>query len=225
MDRKFILIGLLMAVFVFPVNDSFVSAKSCKNQKSDLRGQKKDIIRSLCEDILQSFKSRSFFSASDGIFGLMDTCEKSDWSVKTNPKGNCGKQKNHIRKRYNEKIDSLQQFSCAAKACSDYGKDECYISKGNARDDLQGTIAQVATISEGVVARNKIKGGFTREVITCVDGVRTKGHWVCDSSAVTSVAEYQACKVTCNADQVIDERARCEAKCSQELDACKLVGN
>ena len=77
MNRKFILIGLLMAVFVFPVNDSFVSAKSCKNQKSDLRGHKKDIIRSLCEDILQSFKSiTNAYTQDDEILGLKDTCEK-----------------------------------------------------------------------------------------------------------------------------------------------------
>ena len=185
-----------MAVFVFPVNDSFVSAKSCKKQKSKLRGDKKDIIRSLCEDILQSFKSRNtstdfhpngypeLYMYDFTNLGLKDACEKSDWSVKTNPKGGCGKQKDHIRKRYNKKIDNLQQLSCAAKACSEYGKGYCYIEKGNARIDLNGSIAQVATLREGVVARKDafLRTSFSTEVITCVDGVRTEGHWVCSRS-------------------------------------------
>ena len=49
MNRKLLFIALLMAVFAFSANDSFVFAKSCKDQKSDLRAEKKAVIRSLCE--------------------------------------------------------------------------------------------------------------------------------------------------------------------------------
>ena len=37
-------------------------------------------------------------------------CRGGDWSVSTNPKGGCGKQKDHIRKKYNNKIESLKAF-------------------------------------------------------------------------------------------------------------------
>ena len=47
-----------MAVFAFPANDSFVSAKSCKDQKSDLRGDKKENIKNKCGNILEALQRR-----------------------------------------------------------------------------------------------------------------------------------------------------------------------
>ena len=43
MNRKFILIGLLMAVFAFPANDSFVFAgKKCERSKKEVRNDRKE---------------------------------------------------------------------------------------------------------------------------------------------------------------------------------------
>ena len=50
MDRKYVVIGLLMVVFAFPATESYVFAKSCKKQKSDLRSREKDKIKSKCVD-------------------------------------------------------------------------------------------------------------------------------------------------------------------------------
>ena len=48
-NRNSIFIGLFLAVFVFPTNNSLVFAKSCKDQKNDLRAEKKAEIQSVCD--------------------------------------------------------------------------------------------------------------------------------------------------------------------------------
>ncbi len=113
MNRKFILIGLLMAVFVFPVNDSFVSAKSCKKQKSKLRSRLKENIKSLCVDeilpTVLGIPDHEFNESEHAEFCRARKAD-GDWSVKTNPTGSCGKQKDHIRKKYGNKIEWLEAF-------------------------------------------------------------------------------------------------------------------
>ena len=108
-NRNSIFIGLFLAVFVFPTNNSLVFAKSCKDQKSDLRAEKKAVIRSLCEGKilpqLDKLTKHTLNGHENARF-----CRGGDWSVKTNPKGGCGKQKDHIRTRYNNKIASLEAF-------------------------------------------------------------------------------------------------------------------
>ena len=53
MFRKFILVGLLIAVFAFPSQDSFVEA-GCKGDKSKLRSKWKDKLRERCQAFIDS---------------------------------------------------------------------------------------------------------------------------------------------------------------------------
>jgi hypothetical protein len=112
-NRNSIFIGLFLAVFVFPTNNSLVFAKSCKDQKNDLRAEKKAEIQSVCEgEILPLLGQLTNHSRNREVNGHTNAgfCRGGDWSVSTNPKGGCGKQKDHIRSKYNNKIEALKAF-------------------------------------------------------------------------------------------------------------------
>ena len=122
MTSKYIVIGLLMAVFAFPTNDSFVFAKSCKAQMVFIEAGKKEEIRSLCEDdilpskaLARGFTIHTRVQPTSRVVHLVEYCEKGDWSVATNPEGGCVKQPTNQYSKHitwNSLINDLRIFSC-----------------------------------------------------------------------------------------------------------------
>ena len=130
MSRKYVVIGLLMVVFAFPTQDSFVEA-GCKGDKSKLRSKWKVKLRQRCQAFIDSKKnvdvregatcfvvgfnnhikeekcvmgSSCFTYAQNDVDGMsIPFCESGDYSVNTKPRGSCASQKKHIRNKYKDK--------------------------------------------------------------------------------------------------------------------------
>ena len=121
MGRKFILVGLLMVVFAFLTQDSFVEA-GCKSDKRTLRSKWEDKLRERCQAFIDSkdvkvgavpSESRSGnlcfrYNARDAIDEMeIEFCTSGEYTVSTNPGGACTLQKKHIREKYKAQYRAL----------------------------------------------------------------------------------------------------------------------